>query len=234
MLRPPFRRVMARTRSFMAVMTLGATRCFTVPPGPSGLHPSSLAAAPSHRSSGPFAFVAHVRFALLTVRPFAPPLLRSLLTSRPVSPRRPFSRKARSPQVRTQPFPARPPDLCRLGLDHESFAVIGPLALPGVASYPVSVRRPAASLHASFTRSVALAQSRFASLVVVNSWENFHLQDCAHAGRTTGRRNPHRLHLFYAGRVARGSVQVFAMGDLSQSQIATPREARACNAPALP
>jgi hypothetical protein len=69
---------------------------------------------------------------------------------------------------------------------------------------------------------------------VVNSWENFHLQDCAHAGRTTGRRNPHRLHLFYAGRVARGSVQVFAMGDLSQSQIATPREARACNAPALP
>ena len=186
---------MARTRSFMAVMTLGATRCFTVPPGPSGLHPSSLAAAPSHRSSGPFAFVAHVRFALLTVRPFAPPLLRSLLTSRSVSPRRPFSRKARSPQVRTQSFPARPPDLRRLELDHESFAVTCPLALPGVASYPVSVRRPAASLHASFTRSVALAQSRFASLVVVNSWEDFHLQDCAHAGRTRQRADRFRSAL---------------------------------------
>ena len=67
---------------------------------------------------------------------------------------------------------------------------MGPLALPGVASYPVSVRRPAASLHASFPRSVALAQLRFASLVVVNSWENFHLQDCAHAGRTKRKGGP--------------------------------------------
>ena len=34
----------------------------------------------------------------------------------------------------------------------------------GTASNPVPVRRPAASLHASFPRSVTLAQLRFASL----------------------------------------------------------------------
>src|SRR5688572_15149742 len=33
------------------------------------------------------------------------------LTSRSVLPRRPFRREARSPRVRTQAFPARPPDL---------------------------------------------------------------------------------------------------------------------------
>jgi len=69
---------------------------------------------------------------------------------------RPFRRKARSPQIRHPPFTARPPDLRRLIFDHESFAVTCPLALIGVASNPVSVRRPAASLHASFPRSVTL------------------------------------------------------------------------------
>jgi hypothetical protein len=53
-----------------------------------------------------------------------------LLTSRSVFPRRPFSRKAGSPQVRTRSFPAQPPDLRRLGFDHERFAVRCPLALP--------------------------------------------------------------------------------------------------------
>src|SRR5687768_7358300 len=38
-------------------------------------------------------------------------------------------------------FPAQPPDLRRLSFGRESFAVIGPLALLGNASYPVSVRR---------------------------------------------------------------------------------------------
>src|SRR5712691_5845510 len=77
-------------------------------------------------------------------------LLRPLLTSRPVSPRRPFSRKARSPQVRTRSFPARPPDLRRLIFGHESFADLCLLALIGTALYPVLVHRPAVSLHASF------------------------------------------------------------------------------------
>jgi hypothetical protein len=36
-------------------------------------------------------------------------------------------------------------------LDHESFADASPLALLSAASYPVSVRRPAASRPTSFT-----------------------------------------------------------------------------------
>jgi hypothetical protein len=43
-------------------------------------------------------------------------LLRPLLTSRSGSSRRPFRHKARSPQVRTHSFTARPPDLRRLAL----------------------------------------------------------------------------------------------------------------------
>jgi hypothetical protein len=61
-----------------------------------------------------------------------------------------------------------------LPLDHESFAVIGPLALVGNAFYPVLVHRPAASLHASSPHSVALMQLRFASLVVINSRWDLH------------------------------------------------------------
>jgi hypothetical protein len=67
---------------------------------------------------------------LLLVRPFAVPsgssllrLLRPLLTSRSGCPRRPFRRKARSPQVRTHSFTAQPPHLRRLTLGHKSFAV---------------------------------------------------------------------------------------------------------------
>jgi hypothetical protein len=95
-----------------------------------------------------------------------------------------LSHKARSPQVRTQSFTAQPPDLQRLILDHESFAVTCPLALIGTAFYPVLVHRLAASIHASSPRSVTLTQLRFTSFAVVNSREDSHLQDCAHAGRT--------------------------------------------------
>ena len=105
------------------------------------------------------------------------------------SSRRPFRRKARSPQIRRLPFTARPPNLRRLILDHESFAACSPLALIGVASDPVSVRRPAASLHASFPQSVALLQLRFASIAMVGFREDLHLQGIRHAGRTDrGRR----------------------------------------------
>ena len=98
--------------------------------------------------------------------------------------RRPFRHKARSPQVRTQSFPAQPPNLRCLNLDHESFAVSCLLALIGNASYPIFVHRLAGLLHASFPHSVTLMQLRFASFAVVNLREDFHLQDCAHAGRT--------------------------------------------------
>src|SRR5438445_625031 len=40
-------------------------------------------------------------------------------------------------------------------------------------------------LHASSPHSVALMQLRFTSLTVVSSREDLHLQECAHAGRTT-------------------------------------------------
>jgi hypothetical protein len=69
-------------------------------------------------------------------------------------------------------------------LGHESFAVIGPLALLGTASYPVSVRQPAASLPASFTPPSRVDALRLASLAVTSLREDFHLQVDAHAGRT--------------------------------------------------
>ena len=98
--------------------------------------------------------------------------------------RHPFRHEARSPQVRTQSFPAQPPDLRRLTLDHKSFAVTRLLALVGFALYPILVHRLAVSLHASSPRSVTLTQLRFASLTVVSSRDDFYLQDRAHAGRT--------------------------------------------------
>jgi hypothetical protein len=67
---------------------------------------------------------------------------------------------------------------------HNSFTVVCPLALPGSASYLMSVRQPAVSLHASFPQSVALMQLRFASLTVTSSRVDFNLQVNAHAGRT--------------------------------------------------
>lgn len=125
-------------------------------------------------------------------------LLRPLLTSRSGLRRRPFRRKTRSPQVRTQSFPAQPPDLRRLILDHKSFTVHCPLALIGVAFYPVLVHRLAVSLHVSSPRSVALPQLRFASLAVVSLREDLHLQDCAHAGRTAKGRTKRPLGLRHA------------------------------------
>jgi hypothetical protein len=69
-------------------------------------------------------------------------------------------------------------------LGHNSFAVDCPLALLGSAFYPVSVRRPAASFHASFTPASRFDALRFTSLAVTSSREDFHLQVNAHAGRT--------------------------------------------------
>ena len=111
-------------------------------------------------------------------------LLRPLLTSRSGLRRRPFRRKARSPQVRTQSFTTQPPDLRSLILDHKSFAIFCSLALIGFALYPILVHRLAVSIHASSPHSVTLVQLRFTSFAVVSSRRDFHPQDCAHAGRT--------------------------------------------------
>ncbi|WP_342120987.1 hypothetical protein, partial [Pseudoduganella sp. OTU4001] len=58
------------------------------------------------------------------------------------------------------------------------------LALIGRALYLIFVHRLTVSLRASFPRLVTLTQLRYTSLAVVSSWEDFHLQDRAHAGRT--------------------------------------------------
>ncbi len=71
-----------------------------------------------------------------------------------------------------------------LRLDHESFAESCPLALLSIAFYPVLVHRLAVSLHASSPHSVTLMQLRFASFAVINLRRDFHLQECARAGRT--------------------------------------------------
>src|SRR5665647_3556035 len=102
----------------------------------------------------------------------------------PVQHRHSFRCKARSPQVRTHSITAQPPNLRRLSLDHESFAVSCTLALLGNAFYPVLVHRLAASLHASSPRSVTLPQLRFTSFAVINLRWDLHPQECAHAGRT--------------------------------------------------
>ena len=80
--------------------------------------------------------------------------------------------------------PAQPPDLHRLNLGRESFAVSCPLALFGRASYPVRVPRLAASLPAAFNRPLTVAAWRFAWVATTNSPEDFHLQATLHAGHT--------------------------------------------------
>ena len=71
-----------------------------------------------------------------------------------------------------------------LTLIPESFVVTCPLALVNCASDLVSIRQPAASLHASFPRSVALPQLRFTLIDGDISHEDSHLEVGAHAGRT--------------------------------------------------
>jgi hypothetical protein len=60
-------------------------------------------------------------------------------------------------------------------LDHQSFAVYGPIALLGNAFYPVLVY-------------LALMQLHFTSFDVICLRRDFHPQECVHAGRT--RKNP--------------------------------------------
>lgn len=81
-------------------------------------------------------------------------------------------------------FSARSPDLHRLSFGRESFAALGPLALLGNASYPVSVRRPADSFPASFSAPVTLGALRFPWIATTNSPGDSHPQVTSHAGHT--------------------------------------------------
>ena len=111
-------------------------------------------------------------------------LLRPRLTSRSGSTPLPFRAQGEISPGKNALLHCTAAGSTLLPLDHENFAVIGPLALVGNAFYPVLVHRPAASLHASSPQSVARMQLRFASLVVINSRWDLHPQECAHAGRT--------------------------------------------------
>ena len=141
--------VACRRRLFPAPQRL---RGFT--PGP--LRPLQL---PGHL--GPFPAEIHGRLALPSVRPFPRPVLWPLLTSRSASPRRPFSRKARPPQVRPQSLPrttaGSTPSPLTAGASR-SFA-----RSPAVgASYPVPVRRPAPLAPRFLQTPVARMPLRFA------------------------------------------------------------------------
>ncbi len=80
--------------------------------------------------------------------------------------------------------PAQQPDLHRLNLGRESFAVAGPLALLGSASYPVRVPRLAGSLAAAFSGPLTVAALRFTWVATTNSPGDFHPQVTIHAGHT--------------------------------------------------
>ena len=170
--------------------------------------------------------------------PRASSLLRPRLTSRAASRRRPFRRKARSPQVRYAPLHRTTAGSTPPRLGHESFAVIGPLALLGSALYPVPAIRPIPgahpsgaslrlfkiapgdfvvgsrfTLHASSPRSVTLPQLRFTSLAVISSWRDFHPQGCAHAGRTNKKRALHQIRwVTFTGRYPPGIDRVHQGG----------------------
>jgi hypothetical protein len=142
----------------------------------------------------------HGRFALLSVRPFPVPghvrlgpalgcVRRLRLRARLGPTLRSRLRLRRYSQVRLVTFSTQPPDLHRLGLGRESFAVMGPLALTGSAFYPIPVRRLADSLPASFSAPLAVGALRFASIATTNSPGDSHPRATSHAGHTHGRRH---------------------------------------------
>ncbi len=106
------------------------------------------------------------------------------MTSRSATRRRPFSHKARSPQVRTHTFTAQSPDLRHFALitrASRSYARSPCSAAPSIRFLFIDSRF---MLHASSPHSVALMQLRFTSFAVINLRRDFHPQACAHAGRT--------------------------------------------------
>ena len=119
-----------------------------------------------------------------------------LLTPRALLPRRPFRRQARSPHVRARSLPAQPPDLRHFALTTRAswFVARSPCSpAPRIRFLFIGARfRSTLPLH---TRSPACSCASFA---VVSSWEDFHLQDRAHAGRTTKRPAVRGLSLFIA------------------------------------
>src|SRR5437868_11803272 len=78
-------------------------------------------------------------------------------------------------------------------------------------------------LHASSPHSVALMQLRFTSLTVVSSREDLHLQECAHAGRTTRTRARSRARVRCPRKF---DVEHFRYAGASRSRLAPATAAR--------
>ena len=151
----------------------------------------------------PFPFEAHARLALPLVRPFADlsrvPDRGCLAPAGAVSATTASADfSLRATLVGASPFQAQgeisPGKARRLHrttagytsppFGRESFADFSPLALVGAASDPVSVRRLAVSLPASFSAPSRALALRFASVVATNSREDFHLLTTCRAGHT--------------------------------------------------
>src|ERR1039457_3234386 len=93
-------------------------------------------------------------------------LIRPLLTSRSGSTPSPFQAQGEISPGKNALLHCTTAVFTPPRLGHKSFAVLGPLALPDNAFYPVLVHRLAASLCASSPHSVVLMQLRFASFAV--------------------------------------------------------------------
>ncbi len=154
-------------------------------PRRSGIHPPQLRNALAAQASDAMHFQVSLLPALLLVRPFigSPTNTASADFSLRFSPS-PFQVQCEISPGKDTILPRTTAGSTPLLFDHKSFAVKCLLALIGSASYPVLVHRLTVSLHTSSPRSVTLTQLYFASLAVVSSREDFHLQDRAHAGRT--------------------------------------------------
>jgi hypothetical protein len=129
-------------------------------------------------------------------------LLRPLLTSRSGLRRRPFRHEARSPQVRTQSFPAQSSHLRHLALTTRASQSLAcsPCSVPPSMRFVYLDSRFRSTLP-SHTRSPSCS---CASLTVVSSREDLHLQDRAHAGRTKNPRPKGRGIGCTAARTLRG------------------------------
>jgi hypothetical protein len=130
---------------------------------------------------------------VLLVRSFAvlfqpcglPRLLQPLLTSRSHH-GRPFSRKARSPQVRERdPSPHNRRIYVAWPLTTRASQSLACSPWPASPQMQFVYLGSRFTLHASSPRSVTLTQLRFTCLAVASSAEDLHLQDRAHAGRTS-------------------------------------------------
>src|SRR5690606_35685458 len=115
---------------------------------------------------------------LFLVRPFVPcrQRPRPRLTSRSSSPLSSFQAQSETSPGRNARHHCTTAGSTPPILGHQHFAVIGPLALIDIASYPVLVHRPAIAILASSPRSVTLPPLSFTLLAVASSRDDLHLQ----------------------------------------------------------